>query len=197
MNLPNALTIFRILALPFCAWALFKNGGDDSTWRVIAWVMFFIVGMTDVLDGKIARSRNQISSLGIILDPIADKAFIATALIGLSILDRIPWWVTFVILAREVSVTILRFMVIKREVFDKLKDKCPKYIHNMVDTNDNSNFGDEITEYFATSIDESKKLLSEDYHFCKLARDNGIKVWGAAWAQLSHTGTYEYSGRLV
>lgn len=116
MNLPNALTIFRILALPFCAWALFKNGGDDSTWRVIAWVMFFIVGMTDVLDGKIARSRNQISSLGIILDPIADKAFIATALIGLSILDRIPWWVTFVILAREVSVTILRFMFIKREI---------------------------------------------------------------------------------
>ena len=67
-------------------------------------------------DLKIARSRNQISSLGIILDPIADKAFIATALIGLSILDRIPWWVTFVILAREVSVTILRFMVIKREI---------------------------------------------------------------------------------
>ena len=89
------------------------------------------------------------------------------------------------------------FMVIKREVFEKLKDKCPKYVHNMVDTNDNSNFGDEITEYFATSIDESKKLLSEDYHFCKLARDNDIKVYGAAWAQLSHTGTYEYSGRLV
>ncbi len=116
MNLPNALTIFRILALPLCAWALFKNGGDDSTWRVIAWLMFFVVGMTDVLDGKIARSRNQISPLGIILDPIADKAFIATALIGLSILDRIPWWVTTVILTRELSVTILRFIVIKREI---------------------------------------------------------------------------------
>ena len=116
MNLPNALTIFRILALPLCAWALFKNGGDDSAWRVIAWLMFFVVGMTDVLDGKIARSRNQISPLGIILDPIADKAFIATALIGLSILDRIPWWVTTVILTRELSVTILRFVVIKREI---------------------------------------------------------------------------------
>jgi len=78
--------------------------------------MFFVVGMTDVLDGKIARSRNQISPLGIILDPIADKAFIATALIGLSILDRIPWWVTTVILTRELSVTILRFVVIKREI---------------------------------------------------------------------------------
>ena len=94
MNLPNSLTVIRILALPFCAWALFKNGGDDSTWRIIAWCAFFIVGMTDVLDGRIARSRNQVSAFGAILDPIADKAFIATALIGLSILDRIPWWVT-------------------------------------------------------------------------------------------------------
>ena len=116
MNLPNSLTIFRILALPICAWALFKNGGDDSTWRIIAWSAFFIVGMTDVLDGRIARKRNQVSSFGAILDPIADKAFIATALIGLSILDRIPWWITIVILAREVSVTLLRFAVIKREI---------------------------------------------------------------------------------
>ena len=73
MNLPNFLTIFRILALPVCAWALLKNGGDDSTWRILTWSLFFIVGLTDVLDGKIARSRNQISSFGIILDPIADK----------------------------------------------------------------------------------------------------------------------------
>jgi CDP-diacylglycerol--glycerol-3-phosphate 3-phosphatidyltransferase len=116
MNLPNALTIFRILALPFCAWALFKNGGDDSTWRIIAWTSFFVVGMTDVLDGRIARSRNQVSALGAILDPIADKAFIATALIGTSMLGRIPWWVTILILTREIAVTVLRFAVIKREV---------------------------------------------------------------------------------
>ena len=116
MNLPNALTIARILALPFCAWALFKNGGDDPTWQVIAWCMFFVVGMTDVLDGRIARKRNQISSFGILLDPIVDKAFIATALIGLSILEKMPWWVTIVILTREVGITILRFAVIKRGI---------------------------------------------------------------------------------
>ena len=116
MNLPNALTIARILALPFCAWALFKNGGDDPTWQIITWCMFFVVGMTDVLDGRIARKRNQISSFGILLDPIADKAFIATALIGLSILEKMPWWVTIVILAREVGITILRFAVIKRGI---------------------------------------------------------------------------------
>lgn len=116
MNLPNALTIARILALPFCAWALFKNGGDDSTWQVIAWCMFFVVGMTDVLDGRIARKRNQISPLGTLLDPIADKAFIATALIGLSILEKMPWWVTIVILTREIGITILRLAVINRGI---------------------------------------------------------------------------------
>lgn len=116
MNLPNALTVFRILALPFCAWALFQKDGEDPTWQIIAWSSFFIVGMTDVLDGRIARKRNQISNFGIILDPIADKAFIATALIGLSILGKMPWWVTAVILIREIGVTILRFAVIKREV---------------------------------------------------------------------------------
>ena len=116
MNLPNALTIFRILALPFCAWALFQEEGKDPTWQIIAWLMFFVVGMTDVLDGRIARKRNQISNFGIILDPIADKAFIATALIGLSVLGKIPWWVTILILLREIGVTILRFAVIKREV---------------------------------------------------------------------------------
>lgn len=121
MNLPNSLTIFRILALPFCAWALFVNGGDDPTWRIIAWTSFFIVGVTDVLDGKLARSRNQVSAFGAILDPIADKAFIATALISLSILDRIPWWVTILILTREVGVTILRFAVIRREIISASK----------------------------------------------------------------------------
>jgi hypothetical protein len=89
------------------------------------------------------------------------------------------------------------FMLIKREVFEKLKDKCPSYTHNMNDVNDNSDLGDKVTEYFTTSIDDRNHLLSEDYHFCKLARDNGIKVWGAAWAQLGHTGTYQFSGRLV
>ncbi|MEY3009027.1 MAG: CDP-diacylglycerol--glycerol-3-phosphate 3-phosphatidyltransferase [Candidatus Nanopelagicaceae bacterium] len=116
MNLPNALTVFRILALPFCAWALFREGGDDPTWQIIAWLMFFVVGMTDILDGRIARKRNQISNFGIILDPIADKAFIATALIGLSVLGKISWWITAIILIREVGVTVLRFAVLKREV---------------------------------------------------------------------------------
>jgi CDP-diacylglycerol--glycerol-3-phosphate 3-phosphatidyltransferase len=116
MNLPNALTIFRILALPFCAWALFKEGGEHPTWQIIAWTSFFLVGLTDILDGRIARKRNQVSSFGAILDPIADKAFIGTALVGLSILGRIPWWVTLLILFREIGITIIRLAIVNRRV---------------------------------------------------------------------------------
>ena len=121
MTLPNLLTIFRILALPFCAWALLYKDGEDPTWQVIAWSAFFAVGLTDILDGRIARSRNQISNFGAILDPIADKALIATALIGLSSLGKLPWWVTILILVREVSVTVLRLALLKREVISASK----------------------------------------------------------------------------
>jgi len=121
LNLPNALTIFRILALPFCAYALFKNGGDDDSWRIIAFTLFFIVGLSDILDGKIARSRNQITEFGKLLDPIADKAMLATASIGASILGMLSWWVTAIFLIREVAVTILRFAVIKKGVIPASK----------------------------------------------------------------------------
>jgi CDP-diacylglycerol--glycerol-3-phosphate 3-phosphatidyltransferase len=121
INLPNALTIFRILSLPFCAYALFKNGGDDDSWRIIAFTLFFIVGLSDILDGRIARSRNQITEFGKLLDPIADKAMLATASIGASILGMLSWWVTAIFLIREVAVTILRFAVIKKGVIPASK----------------------------------------------------------------------------
>lgn len=121
LNLPNALTIFRILALPFCAYALFKNGGEDDSWRIIAFTLFFIVGLSDILDGKIARSRNQITEFGKLLDPIADKAMLATASIGASLLGMLSWWVTAIFLIREVAVTILRFAVIKKGVIPASK----------------------------------------------------------------------------
>lgn len=116
LNLPNSITMSRILALPLCAYALFKNGGDDSTWRIIAFLLFFLVGVTDFLDGRLARSRNTVTEFGKLLDPIADKALIGTALISLSILDVLPWWVTIVILVREIGITVFRFVVIKNGV---------------------------------------------------------------------------------
>lgn len=115
-NLPNSLTIFRIIALPICACALFKNGGSDDSWRIIAFTLFFIVGLSDILDGKIARDRNQITEFGKLLDPIADKAMLATATIGASILGFLSWWVTAIFLIRELAVTLLRFAVIKKGV---------------------------------------------------------------------------------
>lgn len=121
LNLPNTLTIFRILALPFCAYALFKNGGEDNSWRIIAFTLFFIVGLSDILDGKVARSRNQITEFGKLLDPIADKAMLATACIGASLLGMLSWWVTAIFLIREVAVTILRFAVIKKGVIPASK----------------------------------------------------------------------------
>ena len=115
-NLPNSLTIFRILALPVCACALFKSGGTDEIWRITAFILFFIVGLSDILDGKLARDRNQITELGKLLDPIADKAMLATATIVSSILGLLSWWITIIFLTREVLVTILRFAVIKKGV---------------------------------------------------------------------------------
>lgn len=121
MNLPNLLTILRVLLTPLGAYALFKNGGNDHGWMFVSWCIFFIIGLTDFLDGRIARAKNQITEFGKLLDPIADKVSIGTAMISLSILHHLPWWITIVILIREVGVTILRFAVIKDGVIPASK----------------------------------------------------------------------------
>ena len=108
---PNAITIARIVLIPFGVYAIFKNGGDDSTWQVIAWCIYFVLGLSDLLDGHLARATNQVSELGKFLDPVADKA-----MISLSILGRFPWWITILILAREVGITLFRLSVIKNGV---------------------------------------------------------------------------------
>jgi CDP-diacylglycerol--glycerol-3-phosphate 3-phosphatidyltransferase len=113
---PNFITVMRLLLVPVGAYTLFKNGGDDPTWQYISWCVFFLLGMSDVLDGKLARSRGTITEFGKFLDPVADKFMIGTAMISLSILDRMPWWITITILTREVAITLLRIAVIKRGV---------------------------------------------------------------------------------
>ena len=89
-------------------------------------------------------------------------------------------------------------MLIKREVFEGLADKVPEYINDMFAVTDDHTQKKVIKEYFATSIDATSgnRLLSEDYHFCKIAREAGYKIWAAPWAQLSHTGSYIFSGYL-
>lgn len=120
-NLPNVLTMIRILALPFCAWALIAEQGENDELRVLSWFLFFIVAMTDVIDGRLARASNQITDFGEFWDPVADKALIATALISLNYLGLLPIWVTLVILGREVAVTVLRIAVIKGGVIPASK----------------------------------------------------------------------------
>lgn len=110
---PNTLTIARILLIPFGVIALFHNGGDDVTWQIISWWIYFILGMTDVVDGRWARKHNRTTSLGAFLDPVADKALIGSAMISLSIQGRFPWWITILILVREIGITVFRLIVIR------------------------------------------------------------------------------------
>lgn len=89
-------------------------------------------------------------------------------------------------------------MLIKREVFEKLADKVPSYCNNVTDLSGANKLGEEVKEYFATSIEpETKILLSEDYHFCKIWRQTGGKVHAAPWVQLGHLGSYLFEGFLV
>ncbi|TRZ56666.1 MAG: CDP-diacylglycerol--glycerol-3-phosphate 3-phosphatidyltransferase [Streptomycetaceae bacterium] len=113
---PNFLTISRLVFVPVGAYTLFKNGGNDPTWQYISWAVFFTLGLTDIADGNLARSRNTITELGKFLDPVADKVMIGTAMISLSVLNRLPWWITIVILAREIGITLFRLSIIKRGV---------------------------------------------------------------------------------
>ncbi len=116
LNLPNTLTVARLALVPVFAWLLLRDGGDDPASRIWSAVVFLALSFTDLVDGEIARRRGQVTSFGKIADPIADKALTGTALVGLSYLGELPWWVTLVILAREIGVTILRFWVIRHGV---------------------------------------------------------------------------------
>ena len=112
-NIANGLTTLRLILVPIFAVLLLKEDGKDIGWRIGAAVVFALAVITDKYDGDIARSRGLVTDFGKMADPIADKALMGTALVGLSVLAELPWWVTVVILVREVGVTLLRFWVIR------------------------------------------------------------------------------------
>ena len=88
------------------------------------------------------------------------------------------------------------FMLIKRRVFEKMKKSVASYKNDVRDLS--QNLGQErIFEYFPVFIDEDERLLSEDYGFCRKARDAGFKVYAAPWVQLGHFGTYLFEGGLL
>ena len=115
-NIANYLTVLRLLLVPVFLVLLLADEGENAGLRLAATVVFLLAALTDRIDGQIARSRGLITSFGKLVDPIADKALIGGALIGLSVLDELPWWVTVLVLVREVGITLLRFVVIRHGV---------------------------------------------------------------------------------
>ena len=113
LNVANGLTVGRLLLVPVFVLLLLAGGPG---WRFAAFVAFAVASVTDLLDGELARRRGLITEFGKIADPIADKALTGSALVSLSFLGELPWWVTGVILFRELAVTGLRFWVIRHGV---------------------------------------------------------------------------------
>lgn len=113
-NLPNILTVLRIIGVPVFLWVLLMHGGESTTWRWWAFFVFALLMATDKLDGHLARSRNLITDFGKIADPIADKALMVAALVGLNIIGALPWWVTVIIVIREFGITIWRFLALRQ-----------------------------------------------------------------------------------
>lgn len=116
MNLPNLITLARIALAPIFIWVLLLFPNADAHERWIAVVLFIIASATDGVDGAIARKRNQVTDLGKLLDPIADKVLIGGALVTLSLLGQIDWFITSLILVREIGITFFRLMVIRDRV---------------------------------------------------------------------------------
>ena len=125
LNVPNVLTVVRILLVPVLVVALLaKTTGGD----VLAAIVFAVASLTDALDGKLARSRNSVTTFGKLMDPLADKLLIIAALVALVSRGRLAAWVAMVIIAREFAVTVLRVaagtqqgVVISASVLGKLK----------------------------------------------------------------------------
>jgi len=112
-NLANVLTMVRVALVPVFAVLMV---GDSTAARIAAAVVFLVAAATDKLDGYIARSRNLVTNFGKIADPIADKALVIAALLLLWAEGTIPWWVPVTIIVRELGITLLRFIMVRRAV---------------------------------------------------------------------------------
>ncbi len=132
LNLPNALTMLRVLCVPLVAYLLWRDAGTDGPARDAAAVVFLAAALTDLADGALARRSGQVTTFGKVADPIADKALTGVALISLSLLGDLPWWVTIVILVREVGVTLLRFWVIEHGVIPASRGGKAKTVAQIV-----------------------------------------------------------------
>lgn len=118
-QLPNAITIVRILCAPVFLWMLLAagpHGDQDGALRWWAAAVFIVAIATDGVDGYLARRHDIVTDLGKLLDPIADKALTGCAFVGLSILGELDWWITALVLVREVGITVHRLIVASNHV---------------------------------------------------------------------------------
>lgn len=116
MNVPNSITIVRILLAPVFVYLLLVSPDPNSWQHWLATFVFVLAISTDGIDGAVARRTGKVTNLGKILDPIADKALLGSSLVTLSYLGEIDWWITIAILAREFAVTLYRVIVVKNKV---------------------------------------------------------------------------------
>jgi CDP-diacylglycerol--glycerol-3-phosphate 3-phosphatidyltransferase len=116
LNIANVLTGVRFVLVPVLLAALFVDHGRSPDWRLVAFGVFAVAAFTDRLDGELARRRGLVTAFGTVADPIADKALIGSALVGLSALGLVPWWATLVMMGREIGITLLRFAVLRHGI---------------------------------------------------------------------------------
>ena len=115
-NIANALTLLRLLLVPFFVWFLLLEGGEEPVWRIAAFVVFVLAAITDRIDGELARRWALVTDFGKLVDPIADKALTGAAFVVLSYLGELSWWVTIVVSVRELGITLLRLWVLQHGV---------------------------------------------------------------------------------
>ncbi|MFC7450064.1 CDP-diacylglycerol--glycerol-3-phosphate 3-phosphatidyltransferase [Rhodococcus daqingensis] len=116
VNIANILTVIRIGLVPVFLVTLFVDGGHTTFWRIVATIVFAVAAITDRIDGQLARKYGLVTDFGKLADPIADKALIGAALVGLSVLGDLSWWVTAIIAVRELGITLMRIAVLRHGV---------------------------------------------------------------------------------
>lgn len=110
MNLPNKLTVLRVIMIPFFVFFLLLENGANPTWRYLSAAIFIVASLTDLLDGKIARKYNLVTNFGKFMDPLADKLLVCSALICLIQLEQLPAWMVIIIISREFIISGFRLV---------------------------------------------------------------------------------------
>ncbi|QCR19622.1 CDP-diacylglycerol--glycerol-3-phosphate 3-phosphatidyltransferase [Agrococcus sp. SGAir0287] len=112
-SVPNLISVVRVVLTPVFVWLALHDAGAMGAERLGAAVLFVVLIATDFVDGWIARSRNLVTDLGKLFDPIADKAITGAAFVVISILGELPWWITILVLVREIGITVHRLAIAK------------------------------------------------------------------------------------